>query len=422
MTVSRHREDSTASNAVSCSNTYRKYLFSPSGEATTDEVLVADLGDHVESISSKSMDDFVIPNFYKRSKQGMIFNNPMHSTVTETKDKIVNYDQSWGSYSYDGDGVRYHSSHHEYISPLPCPSSLFLPQNMLELDSSSINIEALKSKAVAQAHANCDLSDVSVVATAGEMRETVLGIANVLRRVYKISKAIKRLDIRALRGEVSPKELKDRYMEARYGLRPLYYDVLGHLKLFNDSAHKEPRQTFRGYASDSADTDFSGYYMYSSDRRVDYVHRVTRAVEVRAGVLCAIESLTMANRIGARNIAQGAWELIPLSFVLDWFLNIGDVIASFCPKAGLRELASWLVVTDTTITDTTGIIRVVPNDPDSYRTLTCDDLHVYSSTTSRYRTPNPPRGILPTFDVRLDFMKGLDLGIILNNIRKQVRR
>jgi len=37
------------------------------------------------------------------------------------------------------------------------------------------------------------------------------------------------------------------------------------------------------------------------------------------------------------NILKTAWELFPLSFVVDWFVNIGDWLGSFFPPSGLHE-------------------------------------------------------------------------------------
>lgn len=48
------------------------------------------------------------------------------------------------------------------------------------------------------------------------------------------------------------------------------------------------------------------------------------------------ENLFLANRLGLINPAAIAWELVPFSFVVDWFIKFGDCISGFTDLAGLR--------------------------------------------------------------------------------------
>lgn len=52
------------------------------------------------------------------------------------------------------------------------------------------------------------------------------------------------------------------------------------------------------------------------------------------------------------NVAKAAWELIPLSFVIDWLISVGDFISSSFPPAHAEQGAtySWKVKDDVTYT------------------------------------------------------------------------
>lgn len=47
-------------------------------------------------------------------------------------------------------------------------------------------------------------------------------------------------------------------------------------------------------------------------------------------------NLFLANRMGLINPASIAWELVPFSFVADWFTNVGQIINSMTDFAGIR--------------------------------------------------------------------------------------
>jgi len=56
-----------------------------------------------------------------------------------------------------------------------------------------------------------------------------------------------------------------------------------------------------------------------------------------------------------------AWELIPFSFVVDWFVNFGDYIQALTPKLGIKGLSSWTtVIKETKVTRSVGEVQFLP--------------------------------------------------------------
>lgn len=53
------------------------------------------------------------------------------------------------------------------------------------------------------------------------------------------------------------------------------------------------------------------------------------------------ENLFLANRLGLVNPALVAWELVPFSFVVDWFTKFGDVLESWTDLAGISTHNEW---------------------------------------------------------------------------------
>jgi hypothetical protein len=68
---------------------------------------------------------------------------------------------------------------------------------------------------------------------------------------------------------------------------------------------------------------------------------------VNAGVLYGFTAEQSAQSYWGMNMAQlpsALWELTPLSFVSDWFLNIGQYIAAISPVPGASQLAGWTLI------------------------------------------------------------------------------
>ena len=75
------------------------------------------------------------------------------------------------------------------------------------------------------------------------------------------------------------------------------------------------------------------------------------------------------------NFALTVWELIPLSFVVDWFINVGDFLSSLNPSAEWdeeQECYAWRIAHTRRLTLNNGSILVI--EVDAYkRDLIPDD-------------------------------------------------
>jgi hypothetical protein len=97
----------------------------------------------------------------------------------------------------------------------------------------------------------------------------------------------------------------------------------------------------RGFAEDSGNTStlINSVKPYGT---TTYRRDVSHKRKVRAYVLYEVEAGLSAvlNDFGVLDFPASAWELIPFSFVVDWFIPIGDWIQAATPKLGVHVITS----------------------------------------------------------------------------------
>lgn len=217
-------------------------------------------------------------------------------------------------------------------------------------------------------------------------------------------------------------------MEVRYGLRPLYYDILGVMKLTQEPSGL--RTTFRGHESDSNSVSDSWTGPCTLANTYITVNRKSSiSLDIRAGVLTEGFDQTLWRRMGVSLIAESAWELVPFSFIADWFGNFGSLISSWVPKPGIVEKASWFTA-ETAIHQTVSVSLAGTYNQQlsfNFRRGSVSKIETESSgfsgmnykfTSYKTRYPNPPRPSLPHISVNLNPQKLLDLASIGRNITK----
>lgn len=400
-------------------------------QSTTPTMSSIASGTYIEHGDNAVMHDIVTPEFRKKQSKGMIVNNPMDYVRTVTVDRLVNYHfedsrRYWNS-GCNPAGWQYYSD----VSSGTQPSSLMLGDfdSLPQIPSYSLDDDI--ARAVTRAWANVDTNFVQGLVMVGEAEKTVLSLAAIFKRLIKIIKKIKRLDAHGIGMELTPKQLSDRYMELRYALRPLMYDARGTLgALTQTAAEFAQRQTYRGtvfYEDDDFSAEpyvktYTGTYFSDRTRGYTLEESWQRKVLIRAGVLAQLEQLNSLNTWGLTQPIESFWELVPFSFIVDWFINVGDTLASWTPNYGLKALASWYVVEDITFQSRRWLNPWWRRSSEGYpREHTAwiysfTKAEVSKTVTSKYRVPNPNRSILPTFSPRLNCFKFADLVIIAKQL------
>jgi hypothetical protein len=414
--------------------TFDKYYTSITGRGTCDGFtyenrMTSNPSPKTRNSWSTEMWDVVTPNFKVRSARGEIINSPMKKiSITEDRGKgLLILDHSFESY---GCSPSRWYKYYDYTSTGEYAIADIFPY--LDINSTAV-ISDLTDLAVTQAWANIDSSKVMELVCLAEFDKTIDGLKMLLKSVCKVIAYAYTAHKHALKSRRYGKELftelKDIYMQARYGLRPLYYDVKGILAAYNtDKTNQKTRQTYRVY-QDYTDTDSDSFESLWGTKYVQtYYKNANRSssihTTVRAGVLTQLDILTNNKLAGIDLIAESAWELVPFSFIVDWFFNVGSLISSWAPNVGAQTLASWVTVDELKTQTITGCSsRVVNNNTSSMR-ATSGSMGYYGTaqkvTHTVTREPEPRRPTLPVLDVNLDPLKLLDLGIIAAQIRKRI--
>ena len=131
------------------------------------------------------------------------------------------------------------------------------------------------------------------------------------------------------------------YLAGRYGIRPMVSEVQGIMNAIDSLRYKKPeRQTSRGYQPDEGEANTT-YSAVSMRQNLSGYQVTQETASVRAGVMYSADIRdTWGTNLSQVPIAL--WELTFLSFMADWFANIGDYISALTPKAGVNIHGSWV--------------------------------------------------------------------------------
>lgn len=329
------------------------------GESTVPVVLPA---------NTEQTYDTKIPQYRKRSALGEIFNN-----------SFLNVSDEWtftDLVAANATGPGGWTENHQWKGCLTYQSqgSVSLPI--------SLDLDDVVRNAQLEALGNVNATDVDAVAFAGEWSKTVRlhrDLGEGLLKLFKGTREIRRkasfeklpvYDERGLPvlnragkpvyryahrpGESKFKGSRSReaanlYLAGRYGVLPLLSDLENAVKFLGRKHH--PRFTARGnaMAQGQRTTGIPASFGYYGTWML--IMTVTRTFEARYGILYEADEFTrrMA-QLGLTRPLSSAWELLPWSFVGDWFLQVGQYLDAVQPTGITRNLSAWGGTRDTVVT------------------------------------------------------------------------
>lgn len=299
------------------------------------------------------------------------------------------------------------------------------------LDSFLAQYDSERDVAITAAWANVDESEMLALASLVELPETLRFIGSVLRRLvtllgYFRTKKLKLAAKRLLkRPRAYTDEMLNFWMELRYAVRPLAFELEQVINVLEFDGVKQHRHTARGFHSVN---DVDASYVYglplgeSLTVSCDAYVTESRSSNYRAGVLYAIslEAGDVLSVLGLNKPLASIWEVTKLSFVLDWMFNVGDLIASWEPSVHLTPLGSWCTEEHT-------LKRVSSHMDASYSGAWETDELLSASygkkvVTHRIerRVISPDKPVYPQLRINLDAAKIVDLVAIARQIYRGI--
>jgi hypothetical protein len=296
----------------------------------------------------KTMDDVVTPHFRQRQAKGEMIFNPMRMSVyTSSIDDpgsgpshrafptptcIIDGQSFFGEIDY-ASGMLAHVLGGDGTLPIPIGSGI-ISNNDIE------NLITEVSTAVIAARGQ---SSSGLWESVAEFRQTKALFSGPIKYLFnffrKNGKNMRRM---------TPAEA---WLTYRYGIMPFVHDVttiVNGLKLpigvRRDTSRDQ--RSIRDLGSSMVDAFFTNkYYFQLSCVTQDEI--VVRGMSVDEHVANFRDNLGFSTK----GLLTVPWDLIPFSFVLDWFVNLGDFLKAYAPSPGYKTIGAC-ITTERTIRTT----------------------------------------------------------------------
>jgi hypothetical protein len=190
-----------------------------------------------------------------------------------------------------------------------------------------------------------ELSDskINLGVAAAEASKTINHITHTATRIYDAMRAFKRGNLRqvAIHLGLTPGTAHKSWLEYKYGWMPLLMDVKGAAEHF---AQHQVGRPLRITSSKKKTVPFSwtrrvdyGLIYGSSTQHGFYTETIKGTYDVRVKLVADVTNpqLSTLQQLGLTNPALIAWELVPFSFVFDWFVSVGDYLTGLTALNGL---------------------------------------------------------------------------------------
>jgi hypothetical protein len=221
---------------------------------------------------------------------------------------------------------------------------------------------------------------VQMGVTFAERRQAIDMIVNASTTIARSYTAVRRLRFgdaaRILRLGLIPNGVSSlnhrsaggNWLQYHFGWRPLINDIYTGLEiLFHPVKNyayikKHSRQRFTNVHVDGAERiSTSGYVFAQQGARLELDYD---------------EPAFTLEQMGLNNPAAVAWELVPFSFVVDWFVNVGDVLSSITDFAGLNLTGVFC-----TYGAKFSYVHSIDHNPSWYSSSTRDISYSYRTTS-----------------------------------------
>jgi len=186
-----------------------------------------------------------------------------------------------------------------------------------------------------------------------------------------------------LKNLESLKGISGNYLSVQYGLLPTISDIKEILGAFKKVAPYVDRNGYQTYSAVHSESSSSSSYFYERTQRIKI------AIENEDSAM-----QDLANKIESAGFSltlQNVWDLIPYSFVLDWFIDVGSMLERADTRMRIMRLN--IRYATMSVKDTIGI-QVNPKNITASVTGTVQVVHYHRWTDDH--CPVPPLSLAKT--------------------------
>jgi len=361
------------------------------------------------------MSDTVTPGFARRRNNHEIFNNPMSRytysyTAIPSTTIFSDIIPTW-----NGIGHVIRQEGYNLLAaargPLHPPNQPGNPAGDLLYNwVPSLDEDRLMNLAGAKALSDSNGKSAQGLVIAAEMQKTLETLKHplkasfvALRNVPKIlrNKNSRSIPLGQLKNAASG--ASNQYLTWFYGLRTIMFDIEDIQQALSKKI--SDRVTGRGFQDDSTFSIDVVNCFSSQPFQADLTFRYDESVEFRAGALVQLDAVpSTADNLGfsLRKIPEAAWELLPWSFVVDWFVNVGDSIGALQAAMLNKFLAQWMTRKRTLVfTNTVSNFAFLPAYTNWIVNQPCVDTETVIVEMYDRFPVNLGKFVLPTFQLSL---------------------
>lgn len=202
-------------------------------------------------------------------------------------------------------------------------------------------LTSLQNTALIQARNNLKQMKVDLGTAFGERNQTAHLIGDTASRLARsvrnlrrgrVRDAMRDLGLSSKRGAPRGSNWTNNWLQLQYGWKPLLSDIYGAC----DALSKRDRDDWGVTAKGQARTTLSGSFANLADGTAHFRSASKYELGVYTRVDAWLGALNALSSLGVTNPLNVAWELVPYSFVVDWFLPVGNWIQSIDATLGVE--------------------------------------------------------------------------------------
>lgn len=201
-------------------------------------------------------------------------------------------------------------------------------------------------------------SSMNAAVALAERRQTLSLVTSACKDILRTYRSLRngKLFAKLFNGTFRPRTphdvaLANKWLEYSFGWKPLMSDIYGAA----EEIHKSVHEGFPYYVRTTGSQRKSSSVMVPHASG-SYLAQFDEKCELRAKARFTVRNSSVKTlvQLGLTNPAEIAWEVVPFSFVIDWFVPVGNFLSSLDALVGVQDLtvcrgykttSEWTVLT-----------------------------------------------------------------------------